>query len=258
MNNATQPPVTAPRDSSTVGLFFAGGIAGLILAAIGVIGGVGVLCNPGVFDDPQELALAITILVAGLVLLFLAIISGRAGVLRLTSLPIAGVKQVTGHLPHETEPTPPATVVAALDTLNNRGLPYCLEFSTSRRGFPVITVRWRIEEARWKTIFGAGAIKRTWMMRVTLRHGGHYMFHETSAQVAWDASLARMSVTAQRSGFFGKTFGAMGITKVWAPGYQQSSAMVRPSDAKIPVFTILRAYGWRPRHDWWGSRMWEY
>lgn len=31
-----------------------------------------------------------------------------------------------------------------------------------------------------------------------------------------------------------------------------------PSDAKIPVFRILRAYGWRPRRDWDLLRLFEY
>ena len=253
-----QSPTEKPPDPSTVGLFFAGGIAGLILAAIGIVGGGGILCNPSVYDNRGDLTEGICLFVVGVPLLVFAIWSGRTGVRRLAILPIAGVEQVTGELPHDAEPAPTATVIAALEALNSRGLPYCLEFSTNRWGRPVITVRWRIEDDQWKTILGTGEVKRTWVMRVTLRHGGHYTFHETSALVAWDASLAQMSVTAQRSWFVGKSFGAMGLTKVWTPGHRQSFAMVRPSDAKIPVFAILRAYGWRPRHDWWGNRMWEY
>ena len=33
--------------------------------------------------------------------------------------------------------------------------------------------------------------------------------------------------------------------------------MIKPADAKVPVFTVLRNNGWRPRLDWGFLRMFE-
>lgn len=33
--------------------------------------------------------------------------------------------------------------------------------------------------------------------------------------------------------------------------------MIKPADAKVPVFTVLRNNGWRPRRDWFGARLFE-
>jgi hypothetical protein len=33
--------------------------------------------------------------------------------------------------------------------------------------------------------------------------------------------------------------------------------MIKPADAKVPVFTVLRNNGWRPRFDWFGARLFE-
>ena len=56
------------------------------------------------------------------------------------------------------------------------------------------------------------------------------------------------------------------VTKVWAAGQVTSpegegtSGTIRvvPSDAKVPVFRIVRGYGWRPRKDGKLRRLWEY
>jgi hypothetical protein len=33
--------------------------------------------------------------------------------------------------------------------------------------------------------------------------------------------------------------------------------MIKPGDAKVPVFTVLRNNGWRPPRDWSGARLFE-
>ncbi|SDU58643.1 hypothetical protein SAMN04488563_2961 [Jiangella alkaliphila] len=33
--------------------------------------------------------------------------------------------------------------------------------------------------------------------------------------------------------------------------------MIRPADAKIPVFTVLRNHDWRPCLDWFDARLFE-
>lgn len=37
----------------------------------------------------------------------------------------------------------------------------------------------------------------------------------------------------------------------------EGAVTIRPADAKIPVFTVLRNNGWRPRFDWFGARLFE-
>lgn len=35
------------------------------------------------------------------------------------------------------------------------------------------------------------------------------------------------------------------------------AVMIKPADAKVPVSTVLRNNGWRPRFDWFGARLFE-
>lgn len=37
----------------------------------------------------------------------------------------------------------------------------------------------------------------------------------------------------------------------------EGAVMIKPADAKVPVFTVLRNNGWRPRRDWFGARLFE-
>jgi hypothetical protein len=179
-------------------------------------------------------------------------------------------------------------VVRALEKLNDLALPYRVDAAPGQHGLVVVDVRWRVEEVFWRTLLGLGSASKTWMMRVKLSPDGRYRFSESQGTVSFEAGPTQLSAAKSRS--WGKTFGVLNATGVWTPSGQVASAAadpgsglasnpsgpsgpdqaadaaadptavaaVRPSDAKIPVFRILRAYGWRPPHDTWLSRIWEY
>lgn len=196
-------------------------------------------------------------LIAGIGVLVLAIWMGRRGTQFLARLSITNLELVTGTLPHETEPADVETITNALMALNRRGLPYRVDQSIDRRGRPVFTVRTRVEEVRWREFLRIGSSRTTWGIRVTLKPGGHYTWHETHGTVIWDANAKNLSVSYQRSWFSGRVAGPT-VTTIWAPDQPGSTtAQLSAGDIKIPVFSILRAYGWRPRFDWWGTMMFE-
>ncbi|MDR1449683.1 MAG: hypothetical protein LBI84_05710 [Propionibacteriaceae bacterium] len=253
------------------GLKVFGGFFTAILALIGLIGGV-FLCWPQNIYENGKLAgrsspwLGVVVLAAGVALAALAYWLSRSGVRGLADRPAAGLEQVTGPLPQLGSPVPAAAVVKALERLNGLALPYRVDSSPGQDSQIEVIVRWRVEEAQWQTLLHVGSASKTWVMRVRLSPDGRYRFRESQAAVSAEAGPAHVS--GAKTWSWGKSFGALNATRVWTPlgaakgpaaaAADSAVVAVRPSDAKIPVFAILRAYGWRPPHDSWVSRIWEY
>jgi hypothetical protein len=165
-------------------------------------------------------------------------------------------------------PAPVDEVVAALVAMNGDGLPY--QIDASRHG---VGVRWRTEEMRWQTIFVRGSQAYAWRMEVDLDPAtGRYKFVEHSGQASVRAAAGPMGAAAygnwtwkkgKTSGGTSATFveGADGQVTVVGPSGPRTSwegaVMIKPADAKVPVFTVLRNHGWRPRFDWLGARLFE-
>jgi hypothetical protein len=172
-------------------------------------------------------------------------------------------------------PGAPASVedlVAQLVGMNSDGLPYRIE--ASRRGDGVrVEVQWKHEEMRWQTLFVRGSQAYAWRMEVDLDPSrAHYKFVEHSGTAAVRAAAGPTGAVAygswrwtrgKTSGGTSATFveGADGQVRVTGPSGPRTSwegaVMIKPADAKVPVFTVLRNNGWRPRRDWAGARMFE-
>lgn len=169
-------------------------------------------------------------------------------------------------------PAPVEDVVAALVGMNRDGLPYQIDASPSPDGVRV-NVRWKNEEMRWQTLFVRGSQAYTWRMEVDLDPStGRYKFVEHSGKASVRAAAGPMGAVAygkwtwqkgKTSGGTSATFveGADGQVTVTGPGGPRTSwegvVMIKPADAKVPVFTVLRNSGWRPRFDWFGARLFE-
>lgn len=179
---------------------------------------------------------------------------------------IEGLKPLVGELPHAPEPLPMDQVLEALLRLNEFDLPYSLELE--RDGdVATVTVQWRVEELRWRTLLTRGNQVRRWRMPVRLDgRSGTYSFTELKSMSTLVGSGATASLSGAKSWSRGKTMGAGSVTKVWAVGVVDSpegtgaSGRIRivPSDAKVPVFAILRSHGWRPKRDSLFWRQWEF
>lgn len=167
-------------------------------------------------------------------------------------------------------PAPLPTVLAALDALNDPDIPYEIVVAPAAGGAEV-TVRWRIEELRWRSIFGRGEIVYNWKMVVALDEARHtYGFTEFQAKARNEQSVWPPRAAWQWEGFRGKTAGSTSMSVVMtSTGEVRTSGpegprtswvgavSIRPADAKVPVLTTLRNHGWRPRHDWFGARLFE-
>ena len=169
-------------------------------------------------------------------------------------------------------PSPVEDVVAALVGMNSDGLPYTIEASQGSDGMRV-EVRWKHEEMRWQTLFVRGSQAYAWRMEVDLDPStARYKFVEHSGTAAVRAAAGPLGATAygnwtwkkgKTSGGTSATFveGADGQVTVTGPDGPRTSwegaVMIKPTDAKVPVFTVLRNNGWRPRRDWFGARMFE-
>ena len=168
--------------------------------------------------------------------------------------------------------SPVDRVVADLVGMNSDGLPYRID--ATRSGDDVqVEVRWKSEELRWKTLFVRGRVAYAWRMELTLDPAkAHYKFTEYSGTASTSAGFGPGGVYARGDWNWkrGKTAfqtsasfreGADGqIVVADASGARSSwegATIIRPADAKKPVFTVLRNHGWRPRVDWAGSRMFE-
>ncbi|MCG5219971.1 hypothetical protein [Streptosporangium sp. KLBMP 9127] len=169
-------------------------------------------------------------------------------------------------------PAPVEHVVAALLGMNSDGLPYKIGAFPGPGGVRV-DVHWKNEEMRWQTLFVRGSQAYTWRMEVDLDPStGRYKFVEHSGKASVRAAAGPMGAVAygewtwqkgKTSGSRSATFveGADGQVTVTGPGGPRTSwegaVMIKPADAKVPVFTVLRNNGWRPRFDWFGARMFE-
>lgn len=169
-------------------------------------------------------------------------------------------------------PAPVDDVVAALVGMNSDGLPYQITASRNPKGVRV-DVQWKHEEMRWQTLFVRGSQAYAWRMEVDLNPAtGHYKFVEHSGKASVRSAAGPMGAAAygnwtwQRGKTAGGTSasfveGADGQVTVTGPAGPRTSwegvVMIKPSDAKVPVFTVLRNNGWRPRFDWAGARLFE-
>ncbi|MCH7230946.1 hypothetical protein L0U85_08800 [Glycomyces sp. L485] len=169
-------------------------------------------------------------------------------------------------------PAPVDQVATALVAMNGDALPYRIDATRSRDGVRV-EVRWKHEEMRWQTLFVRGSRAYAWCMKVDLDPStGRYKFIEHSGQASFNAAAGPTGAAAYGKWSWqkGKTFGTRSGTFVEAADGQvhvtvpagprtswEGAVMIKPADAKIPVFTVLRNHGWRPRWDWFGARMFE-
>ena len=163
-------------------------------------------------------------------------------------------------------------VARQLVAMNSDGLPYRIE--AARHGDGVrVDVRWKDEELRWQTLFVRGSTAYKWRMEVDLDPStARYKFVEHSGQASVRAAAGPTGAVAygnwawkkgKTSGGTSATFveGADGQVTVLGPNGPRTSwegaVMIKPADAKMPVFTVLRNNGWRPRLDWFGARLFE-
>jgi hypothetical protein len=169
-------------------------------------------------------------------------------------------------------PAPVEDVVAALVGMNSDGLPYQIDASRSPEGVRV-DVKWKNEEMRWQTLFVRGSQAYAWRMEVDLAPStGRYKFVEHSGKASVRAAAGPLGAVAYGRWTWqkGKTAGGTSATfvegadeqvSVTGPAGRRTSwegaVMIKPADAKVPVFTVLRNNGWRPRFDWFGARLFE-
>ncbi|WP_062517009.1 hypothetical protein [Demequina gelatinilytica] len=249
-------------------------VGGMFLAITGVGGLLGVLLGilfyaigrPELWPVPLMVVMTV-LLVACLPLGVRLIVTGvDALVASAEESQIDGLAEITGPLPALDRPAPVDDVAAALSRIDGLDLPYAV--AIARDGADAtLTVTWRTEEMRWRTVLTRGSAVMRWRMVVRLDGAtGRYRFteHSSSSRIVGNAATGTLSGAARWHR--GKSFGAGRIARVWAigqvtaPDGDGSSGTIRlaPRDAKIPVFAILRAYGWRPRSDRRLLRMWEY
>ena len=170
------------------------------------------------YYSPAQAGVGIAVTVALIVLIGWL---WHSGAVKLRDVRMEGLEELTGPLPGLSEPAPVGDVLAALVRLNGEHVPYRLEIDQSRPGSTArVTVRWSAE---------SGGQKRVWQLKLKLRLRGRYTWHETMRQTS-----------------------RAGKESAW------QATDFRPSDAKRPVFAILRSYGWRPVHDWALLRLFEF
>ena len=95
---------------------------------------------------------------------------------------------------------------------------------------------------------------------------GTYTFIERSSVAQLVGSGASATLSGSKSWSRSKSLGAASVTKVWAAGQvwdpdgtgAEATVRITPSDAKVPVFRIVRAHGWRAKRENVVSRIWEY
>ncbi|MGH1564800.1 hypothetical protein [Mumia sp. DW29H23] len=169
-------------------------------------------------------------------------------------------------------PSPVDRVVGDLLAINDDELPYRLDATRTPDGVQV-DVRWKSEELRWQTLFVRGSVAYTWRMEVTLDpERAQYRFTERSGTAKTRSAVGPGGVTLDGGWTWkrGKTAaqramsvseGADGQVQVRGGHEVRTSwegvTHIQPADAKVPVFTVLRNHGWRPRLDWFGARLFE-
>jgi hypothetical protein len=237
---------------------FYGGSALFVLSVVAILSG--------------RVALGIT----GAVIVFLAVM-GRGLVWNVVRARRKLAKQEKAQVPQApvsaaAGPVPVDQVVGDLIGMNSDGLPFLIEAERIGDGV-LVEVRWKSEEMRWQTLFVKGDVSYAWRMEVTLDPAkGTYKFVEysgkstTRAGVSPGGAYVRANWTWTRgksSGQQSMTFveGSDGQVHVQGPQGPRTSwegvVRIKPSDAKVPVFTVLRNNGWRPRVDWFGARLFE-
>ncbi|WP_370614574.1 hypothetical protein [Mumia sp. Pv 4-285] len=170
------------------------------------------------------------------------------------------------------EPALVDVVVPALLALNSDDLPYRIDAAPTPGGVHV-DVRWKSEELRWQTLFVRGRVAYSWRMEVRLDPtSARYAFTEWSATAKTRAAAGSGGIALdgrwtwkkgktayQRSMSFRE--GADGQVTVAGDTGPRTSwvgvTYIRPGEAKEPVFSVLRNHGWRPKHDWFGARLFE-
>ncbi|WP_062070388.1 hypothetical protein [Demequina sediminicola] len=249
----------------------AGAVFLLILAIAGWIGNIftvifTLVAEPGAWP----LWLSVPFLIASLIGPLLARWLWSGAVKTLTEVQrqrtLTGLGSVTGPLPQYDAPAPVGDVVAHLESLDEKELPYTVSVEPDGRGAKV-TVQWRVEDLKWRTFMQRGKLVFRWRMIVTLdADKGTYKFAEYHSSSTIVGDVAKGTLSGAKSWNRSKSMGAGKVSHVWAVGEVTSpdgrgthgKAALRPSDAKIPVFTVLRAYGWRPKRDSTLARAWEY
>lgn len=169
-------------------------------------------------------------------------------------------------------PAPVDVVVPALLALNADDLPYRIDAARTADGVQV-DVRWKSEELRWQTLFVRGRVAYSWRMEVRLDPASaHYAFTEWSGSAKTRAAVNAGGIQLDGNWTWkkGKSAyqrnvsvreGADGQIVVNGGTQPRTSwvgaTSIAPGDAKVPVFTVLRNHGWRPKHDWFGARVFE-
>lgn len=222
-----------------------------------------------ILNDQLALGLALVV-VAALAVVWRGLLTVRRGQRALADRDRAQVPD--GPVRGADAPAPVEDVVAALVGMNSDGLPYQIDASRSPDGVRV-DVKWKHEELRWQTLFVRGSQAYAWRMEVDLDPStARYTFVEHSGKASVRAAAGPLGATAYGTWTWqkGKTSGGTSATFVEGADGQVSvtgtdgprtswegAVMIKPADAKVPVFTVLRNSGWRPRLDWFGARLFE-
>ena len=261
----------ADQEVKTAKLIVIGGVA-LIIVTVALWLMVFFQILFSFFDSVEWFPPAVNILVVVLAVVvpIFAMWTLRAGARRLIagqrSIEIEGVDSVVGDLPDASDPMSLDDVTTALLRLNDLDLPDSV--TVERDGDKAkVTVPWRVEELKWRTLMTRGNQVLKWRLELTLDGSkGRYRFTEVSSRSQLVGSVASGTLSGSKSGSRGKTMGAGTVSKVWAVGQVNSlqgagsrgKIRITPADAKVPVFRILRAYGWRPRFNSEALQVWEY
>ncbi|WP_116949472.1 hypothetical protein [Jiangella endophytica] len=222
-----------------------------------------------IVNDQVVLGVALVV-VAALAVIWRGLLTVRRGQRALAERKRAEVPD--GPVRGADAPAPVEEVVAALVGMNSAELPYQIDAAQSADGVRV-DVQWKHEELRWQTLFVRGSQAYAWRMEVDLDPSkARYTFVEHSGTAAVRAAAGPLGAQAygtwtwkkgKTSGGTSATFveGADGQVTVTGPAGPRTSwegaVMIKPADAKVPVFTVLRNNGWRPRRDWAGARQFE-
>jgi hypothetical protein len=161
--------------------------------------------------------------------------------------------------------------VDALRALDTPDSPFHVVRTQTDKG-TVVSVHWKVWDARWKTVMGSGSQDLDYQIDVTLDDSaGTYRFIEGYTRVESSTGLLPLDLAHQKSTqkFRGKTaftvhkdFVRSGEVTVEDGAGNTTTGRTwvgtfRPRDLKDPVFEALRGLGWRPKHDNRWNRFWE-
>lgn len=180
--------------------------------------------------------------------------------------PPDALETVVGELPHLETAASVETVTERLERLSEIDVPYTVVAIPEEDGEARVIVTFRDDEMRWRTLLTRGRKVFRWRMVIRLdARRGTYRFTEYTSVQDLSVGVSGRPLSLSWSGHRGKQFGTGRVTHVWAAGQvespegrgQHGRLAIRPAGAKVPVFTILRAYGWRPRFMPEASRVFE-